>query len=126
MNLPKPTESELEILHVLWQHGPSTVRHINEQINLVKETGYTTTLKMCQIMHEKELVGRDISTKQHIYHAAITEHATQKNLLNRFIDATFQGNAMSMVMQALGNHEASADELEQIKALITEIEKHKN
>lgn len=121
----KPTESELEILKVLWQMGRATVKKVNEEINKTKETGYTTTLKIMQIMFEKGLVSRNAEGKQHIFEAIIGEEDTQKSLLNRFIDSTFQGNAMSLVMQALGNHHASEAELSQLKQLIKTLENEK-
>ena len=121
----KPTESELEILKVLWQMGRATVKKVNEEINKTKETGYTTTLKIMQIMFEKGLVSRNAEGKQHIFEAIIGEEDTQKSLLNRFIDSTFQGNAMSLVMQALGNHHASEAELSELKKLIQQFEQEK-
>ena len=121
----KPTESELEVLKVLWQMGRATVKQVNEEINKTKETGYTTTLKIMQIMFEKGLVSKNAEGKQHIFEAKIGEKDTQKSLLNRFIDSTFQGNAMSLVMQALGNHHASEEELSELKKLIQHLEQDK-
>ena len=121
----KPTESELEILKVLWQMGRATVKQVNEEINKTKETGYTTTLKIMQIMFEKGLVSKNADGKQHIFEAKIGEEDTQKSLLNRFIDSTFQGNTMSLVMQALGNHHASEEELSELKKLIQQLEQDK-
>lgn len=121
----KPTESELEVLKVLWQMGRATVKQVNEEINKTKETGYTTTLKIMQIMFEKGLVSKNAEGKQHIFEAKIGEEDTQKSLLNRFIDSTFQGNAMSLVMQALGNHHASEEELFELKKLIQQLEEDK-
>ncbi|MCP9755622.1 BlaI/MecI/CopY family transcriptional regulator [Lacihabitans sp. CCS-44] len=121
----KPTESELEVLKVLWQMGRATVKQVNEEINKTKDTGYTTTLKIMQIMFEKGLVSKNADGKQHIFEAKIGEEDTQKSLLNRFIDSTFQGNAMSLVMQALGNHHASEEELSELKKLIKQLEKDK-
>jgi predicted transcriptional regulator len=121
----KPTESELEVLKVLWQMGRATVKQVNEEINKTKETGYTTTLKIIQIMFEKGLVSKNAEGKQHIFEAKIGEEDTQKSLLNRFIDSTFQGNAMSLVMQALGNHHASEEELSELKKLIQQLEQDK-
>ena len=118
----KPTESELEVLKVLWQMGRATVKQVNEEINKTKETGYTTTLKIMQIMFEKGLVSKNADGKQHIFESKIGEEDTQKSLLNRFIDSTFQGNAMSLVMQALGNHHASEEELSELKKLIQQLE----
>jgi predicted transcriptional regulator len=121
----KPTEAELEVLKVLWQMGRATVKQVNEEINKTKETGYTTTLKIMQIMFEKGLVSKNAEGKQHIFEAKIGEEDTQKSLLNRFIDSTFQGNAMSLVMQALGNHHASEEELSELKKLIQQLEQDK-
>lgn len=121
----KPTESELEVLKVLWQMGRATVKQVNEEINKTKETGYTTTLKIMQIMFEKGLVSKNAEGKQHIFESKIGEEDTQKSLLNRFIDSTFQGNAMSLVMQALGNHHASEEELSELKKLIQQLEQDK-
>lgn len=118
----RPTESELEILQVLWEHGPSTVRFVNDQLNEDREVGYTTTLKLMQIMAEKGLADRDTSQRTHIYSPAVTEGETQQNLLTQFVDRTFKGSAMKLVMQALGNHNASEAELDEIKALIEEME----
>jgi len=119
----KPTESELEILQLLWEHGPVSVRFVHEILEQQKEVGYTTTLKLMQIMAEKGLVTRDTSNRTHIYQAAVSEESTQKNLLEKFVDSTFRGSAMKLVMQALGNNKASKEELEQIKDLIQKIEK---
>lgn len=118
----RPTESELEILQVLWEHGPSTVRFVNDQLNEDREVGYTTTLKLMQIMAEKGLAERDTSQRTHIYSPVVTEAETQQNLLTQFVDRTFRGSAMKLVMQALGNHNASEAELDEIKALIEQIE----
>ena len=115
-NIPKPTESELEILQILWLHGPSSVRFVNEKLNEEREVGYTTTLKLMQIMVDKGLALRNI------YQAAVSEADTQKRLLQKFVDTTFRGSAMKLVMQALGNHQASPEELDEIKALIEKME----
>ncbi len=119
----KPTDSELEILQVLWEKGPSSVRFVNDTLAERREIGYTTTLKLMQIMHEKGLVQRNTDARSHIYEAVIERDATQRNLLGSFVDNVFSGSAMSLVMQALGNHKASKDELDQIKALIEKMEK---
>ncbi len=121
----KPSESELEILQILWQSGPSSVRSVNEKLNEQREVGYTTTLKIMQIMLNKGLVNRDTSTRTHVYEAAVSESDTQKHLLDRFLETTFKGSASKMIMQALGNHKASSKELEEIKKLIQKIEKEK-
>ncbi len=124
-NLPQPTDAELGILQILWKAGPSTVRFVNEQLNeqQEKEIGYTTTLKLMQIMTEKKLLSRNTDTRTHVYLAEAVQGDTQKALLKKFVDATFQGSATSLVMQALGNHETSQQELDEIKALIEKIEK---
>ncbi len=125
MQTSKPTESELEILHLLWELGPSTVRAINDRLNMRRGVGYTTTLKFMQIMHDKGLVSRVEEGRTHLYTAAVTQDATQSVLLQQFVDAAFRGSAMKLVMQALGNHEASTKELDEIKALIAQIEQNK-
>lgn len=118
-----PTESELEILQVLWENGPSSVREVNEVLNESREVGYTTTLKIMQIMNDKGLVSRDTSSRTHIYHALATEKDTQKNLLDSFIEKTYRGSAMRMIMQALGQQDASRKELDDLKKVIDQIEK---
>ncbi len=118
----KPTESELEILQILWQKEEATVREINDQLNDQREVGYTTTLKMMQIMLEKGLVAREEINRSHTYKAAVSEEATKQVLLNKFVASTFRGSAMKLVMQALGNHEASKEELDDLKKLIKNIE----
>ncbi|HEU4555712.1 MAG TPA: BlaI/MecI/CopY family transcriptional regulator [Chitinophaga sp.] len=119
----KPTESELEILRVLWEKGPSTVREVHEILEKSKDAGYTTTLKLMQIMHEKGLLQRDTSSKTHIYAAAISQENTQRQLLDKMIDTVFNGSASQLVLQALGNHKSSREELEKIKQYLDEIEK---
>ncbi len=120
----KPTEAELEILHILWQNGKSSVRIVNEKLCENREIGYTTTLKMMQMMFEKGLLQRDDTARTHIYTPAMPQEDTQKHLLNHFVDSAFKGSAMQLVMQALGNHDASKDELAEIKALIQAMEKN--
>jgi len=119
----KPTESELEILNILWEKGASTVREIHEVLEQNKDAGYTTTLKLMQIMHEKGLLTRDTSSKTHIYVAAVTREQAQGQMVQRMIDTMFKGSAMQLVMQALGNHKTDKDELQQIKDYLKEIEK---
>ncbi|WBA40281.1 BlaI/MecI/CopY family transcriptional regulator [Hymenobacter canadensis] len=123
--IPKPTDSELEILQVLWQHGPSTVRFVNDQLSQKREVGYTTTLKILQLMLDKVLVLREDDSKTHVYRAAVREEETQGLLLDRFVDAAFGGSAMKLVMQALGTHSTSSDELAQIRGLLNEIEQQR-
>jgi predicted transcriptional regulator len=119
---PKPTESEMEILQILWQHGPSTVRFVNELLNQKKEVGYTTTLKIMQIMADKGLALRNEQARTHVYEAAVNEETTQKHLLDKFLDLAFRGSASKLVMQALGNHKASKEELDQIRELLNKME----
>jgi len=118
----KPTDSELEILNILWAKGPCTVREIHEVLEQNKEAGYTTSLKLLQIMHEKGLVSRDTSSKTHIYTAAIAQEKIQGQLVQRFIDNVFNGSATQLVMQALGNHKADAAELEMIREYLKKME----
>ena len=119
---PKPTESELEILQILWQNGPSSVRFVNEQLNRKREVGYTTTLKLMQIMYEKGLALRNTDSRSHIYKANVREDETQQRLLGELMDGAFRGSALKLVMQALGNAKASPEELDEIKALIRRLE----
>ena len=119
----KPTESELEILQVLWDRGQASVRDVHEELLKSKEAGYTTTLKLMQIMHEKGLVKRDDSIKTHIYQAAVSKEKTQKHLLGKMIDTLFGGSPTQLVMQALGNHKASEMELEEIQKLLDNLKK---
>ncbi len=119
----KPTESELEILQVLWEKSSASVREVHEELLKTKDAGYTTTLKLMQIMNEKGLVKRDDSIKTHIYQAAVSREKTQKHLLGKMINTLFGGSTTQLVMQALGNHQASADELEEIQKLINNLKK---
>lgn len=119
----KPTESELEILQVLWEKGLASVREVHEELLKNKDAGYTTTLKLMQIMNEKGLVKRDDSVKTHIYQAAVSREKTQKHLLGKMITTLFGGSTTQLVMQALGNHEATEDELEEIQKLINNLKK---
>ena len=118
----KPTESELSILQFLWNLGPSSVRTINDELNKTKNTGYTTTLKIMQIMAEKGLVTRIKDGRNHIYSAAVEQQAAQRQLLDKLLNGVFGGSASKLVMQALGNHDASKRELDEIKKYIEELE----
>ncbi|MDI9864314.1 BlaI/MecI/CopY family transcriptional regulator [Flectobacillus longus] len=120
----KPTESELEILQVLWALGQATVRQVNDELNKKREIGYTTTLKLMQIMFEKKLVTRTDEGRYHLYQSAVSEDETQQQLLDIFVDTAFKGSAMKLVMQALGNHQTSAEELDEIKKLIAQLEQN--
>lgn len=121
----RPTESELEILQVLWNEKAATVRTVHEELLKTKEAGYTTTLKLMQIMFEKGLVTRDDSSKTHIYQPAVTREKTQKQFLNKMIDTLFAGSSSDLVLQALGGHAASEEELEKIQQLINQLKKEK-
>jgi BlaI family penicillinase repressor len=120
-NQVKPTESELEILQILWEKGECTVRAVHEILTRNKEAGYTTTLKLMQIMHEKGLVERDTTAKTHVYKALASQQKTQQQMVSRLIDNAFNGSAARMVMQALGNHSSSKDEIEAIKKYLDEL-----
>ncbi|MBC3785394.1 BlaI/MecI/CopY family transcriptional regulator [Spirosoma utsteinense] len=117
----KPTDSELEILHVLWTSGPSTVRQVHEALSQSRDLGYTTALKLMQIMHEKGLLTREESNRSHTYAAAVTEEETQRGLVDRFVETAFRGSASKLVMQVLGQHKASRQELDEIKKLLNQI-----
>ena len=117
----KPTESELEILQILWKKGNASVREVHEELLQTKEAGYTTTLKLMQIMHEKGLVKRDDSMRTHVYQAAVNKERTQKHLLGKMIDSLFGGSPTQLVIQALGEHKASPEELEKIQALLNDL-----
>ncbi len=117
----KPTEGEMEILQVLWEKGNSTVREVHEALDK-KESGYTTTLKLMQIMHEKGLVDRDTSAKTHVYRALINKETTQQHLVKKMIDNVFNGSAARLVMQALGNKSASKEEIDLIKEYLDKLE----
>ncbi|MBE2229007.1 MAG: BlaI/MecI/CopY family transcriptional regulator [Chitinophagaceae bacterium] len=123
--LVKPTESELEILQILWLKGTATVREVHEELARFKDVGYTTTLKLMQIMHEKGIVKRDDSMRTHVYQAAVNKEKTQKHLLGKMIDSLFGGSPTQLVIQALGDesHKASQEELDKIQALLDSLKK---
>jgi BlaI family transcriptional regulator, penicillinase repressor len=123
--LSKPTEGELEILQVLWNNNKASVRTVHEELLKSKECGYTTTLKLMQIMFEKGLVSRDDRSKTHIYTANVSREKTQKQFLNKMINSLFAGSSTNLVLQALGNNKASNEELEKIQLLITQLKKIK-
>jgi BlaI family penicillinase repressor len=117
----KPTESELEILQILWTKETATVRDVHEELLKTKDAGYTTTLKLMQIMHEKGLVKRDDSMRTHIYQAAVNKERTQKHLVNKMIDSLFGGSHTQLVIQALGENKATPGELEKIQQLLDNL-----
>jgi predicted transcriptional regulator len=120
--IPKPTDAELEILQVLWQRGPSTVREVHEDLNPSRQTGYTTVLKLMQIMTEKGLVRRDERQRAHVYHAGLPQDLTQRQLIGDLLDKAFEGSAAKLVMQALATKRASSDDLSEIRKLLDEYE----
>lgn len=119
----KPTDSELEILQVLWVKGEATVREVHEALTETKDCGYTTTLKLMQIMFEKGLVLRDDSSRTHIYQANVSREKTQQQLMNKMVNALFSGSHSQLVMQALGSHTPSKQELDEIQQL---LDRYKN
>lgn len=122
----KPTESELGILSILWKNGPSTVRFVNDEMKQNKNVGYTTTLKLMQIMTEKGMVEREMEGRTHIYHALARQEDTQVRMLDRLLEIAFGGSASKLVLQALGNHQTSDEELQEIKELIKKLEGEKS
>lgn len=114
----KPTESELEILQVLWQRGQCTVREVHEELATIKDSGYTTTLKLMQIMFEKGLVKRDDSSKTHIYEALVSKEKTQQHMVGKMMNTLFDGSASQLVMRALGTAKPSKAEIEEIQKLL--------
>jgi len=121
--LPRPTESELAILRVLWTNGPSTVRQVNDVLSASRDTGYTTTLKLMQIMAEKGLVTRDERDRSHVYAAKLSQDQTQRQLVTDLVDRAFGGSAAALVLQALSAHPASSEELVEIQRLIDDYKR---
>jgi len=119
----KPTESELEILQVMWRLGECTVRDVHEELAKTKEVGYTTTLKLMQIMNDKGMVTRDASSKVHVYTAVITRQQAQTTAVDKILDTVFKGSTADLVIQALGQHRASNDEIDAIKKYLQQFEK---
>ncbi|MEM6469493.1 MAG: BlaI/MecI/CopY family transcriptional regulator [Planctomycetota bacterium] len=117
-----PTDGELAILQVLWEHGPCTVREVQERLSSGRETGYTTALKLMQIMTEKGLLRRDESQHAHIYKAAVTRKNTQRKTISRVVDQLFDGSAQQLVLQALSSKKSSPEELAEIRRLLDELE----
>jgi predicted transcriptional regulator len=121
----RPTEGELEILGVLWEAGPSTVRQVFERLQQTRDTGYTTVLKLLQIMHEKGLVLRDESERTHVYRAARQRETTQRQLVKDLLARAFGGSAEKLVMQALSLKNVSPGEIAKIRQLLDQIEEKK-
>lgn len=118
----RPTDSELEILRVLWSNGPSTVRDVHEVLSETRSAGYTGTLKLMQIMAEKGLVLRDESSRSHIYAAAVREEQSQKQLVKDLLTSAFRGSADKLIMQALSAKKVTDEELTEIRRMLDELE----
>ena len=123
--MTKPTESELEILALLWELKEASVRQIHERLAETKDTGYTTTLKIMQIMHAKGMVTRDEQNRSHIYRPATNQKETQNSLLKNLVNTAFGGSAQNLVMQALGQENPSKEELDEIRAFLDQLEQKK-
>jgi predicted transcriptional regulator len=119
---PRPTPGELEILRVLWERGPSTVREVHEALERERPTGYTTVLKLMQIMADKGLVTRDESARAHVYAAGAAEADTQRQLVGDLLDRAFGGSALKLVMHALSARRASPAEIARLRRLLDEME----
>ena len=120
-NLPRPTDAELDILRVLWEHGPATVREVQEALDELERrrpAGYTTVLKQLQIMTDKGLVERDESGRAHVYRASVAREATETQLVGDLLDRAFGGSASRLVMRALASTPASEEELREIRRLL--------
>jgi len=118
----KPTESELEILQVIWKKGQCTVRDVHEELSKNKDAGYTTTLKLMQIMHDKGMVERDTTSKTHLYKALVSREQAQQTAIDKIISTVFKGSTSDLVIQALGHHRASKDEIDAIKDYLKQFE----
>jgi predicted transcriptional regulator len=121
-DVPRPSDAELAILQVLWNGGPSTVREVYERIGRARGTGYTTVLKLMQIMAAKGLVERDESRRSHVYRPVVDRSATQRRLVADLLDRAFGGSGRDLVMQALSTRRASPTELAEIRSLLDELE----
>jgi predicted transcriptional regulator len=120
--VPRPTPAELEILRVLWQRGPSTVREVHATLSENRSSGYTTVLKMLQIMADKNLVTRDETQRAHVYSARLAESQTQRQLVRDLLERAFGGSALALVMHALADRKASPEEIARIRQLLDDIE----
>lgn len=121
----RPTDAELAILRVLWERGPSTVRQVFEVLSAEKDLGYTTALKMLQIMSEKGLVQREVTDRVHVFSTTQTQIQTQRNMLGDLLDKAFGGSSTSLVMQALATRKASPKELAEIRKMLDRAEGRK-
>ncbi|NOT37253.1 MAG: BlaI/MecI/CopY family transcriptional regulator [Saprospiraceae bacterium] len=117
-----PTDSELEILSILYQFGPQTVRFVNDEINKTREIGYTTTLKTMQLMLDKGVLNRSVNERSHIYQPAVTESHTQNIVIKEMVERIFRGSASNLVINILKSNETSPEELEKIRQLLDQIQ----
>jgi predicted transcriptional regulator len=121
--MPEPTRAQLEILQVLWKHGPSTVRFVNDQLNQQRQTlSYTSTLKLMQIMHEKGMLQRDASSMTHIYSTTLEEQKTKGVVLKKFVDAMYNGSVKNLMLELLGNEKTTNKEWDTIKDLLNKLD----
>jgi BlaI family penicillinase repressor len=120
---PRPTEGELEILHILWTRGACTVRDVHDVLHLGEGTGYTTALKLLQVMHAKGLVERDDAQRAHVYRAAVSKERTQKSFMADMVQRVFEGSSSQLVLHALGSQHASREELDAIRRLLNKLDK---
>ncbi len=118
----KPTDAELEVLQTIWKFGPSTVKLVNEQLQELREVGYTTTLKIMQIMFKKGLLDREKRGKQHVYDATVSKETTQNQVIKKLADGFFHGSAMKLAMHALGSGKSSKEEIEEIRTFLKNLE----
>jgi len=123
VGVPRPTEAELEILQVLWSRGACTVRDVHNVLHLDDGTGYTTALKMLQVMHAKGLVQRDDSQRAHVYSATVSKERTQKRFLVDLVQRVFDGSSSQLVLQALGSQPTSREELDAIRKLLNQLDR---
>ncbi len=119
----KPTDSELEIMQVLWEKGPLTVREVNDYLNNERRVGYTTTLKIMQIMTDKGILTRNTTRRSHVYSPVLKPEEVQTTILDHVIRTAFLGNTSNLVLRALGQSKASVEEMEEIKTMLDEMEK---
>lgn len=120
---PRPTQAELEILCVLWQRGPSSVREVQQTMSETRTIGYTTVLKLLQIMAQKGLVARDERERTHVYRAALAQEQTQRQLLTDLLERAFDGSASQLILQALAARPASRDEMDEIRKVLDQAQR---
>ncbi|MBB6186524.1 BlaI/MecI/CopY family transcriptional regulator [Rhodanobacter sp. MP7CTX1] len=121
--VPRPTEAELEILHILWARDACTVREVHDVLSVDETSGYTTALKLLQVMHAKGLVERDDTQRAHVYRATVSKERTQKRFLLDIVQRVFEGSSSQLVLHALGSQRASREELRAIRSLLNKLDK---